>query len=118
LAGVEYSGDAFPTATAAIRHAVATSDPIAVALFFHHTCKGVFQGLLGSNTGLVGILGQVQDHFAVVETNGRGMINLHMLVWLTGNLGFRALRDRVLQDKILASQMIRYLAQLRKPGAL
>ncbi|KAH8587824.1 hypothetical protein B0O99DRAFT_640674, partial [Bisporella sp. PMI_857] len=37
LAGVEYSGDAFPTANAAIRQATATSNPVAVAQFFHHT---------------------------------------------------------------------------------
>ncbi|KAH9203429.1 hypothetical protein DL95DRAFT_321422, partial [Leptodontidium sp. 2 PMI_412] len=47
LAGIEYCGDAFPTAAAAIRHAAATSDPVAVAQFFHQTCKGIFDGLLG-----------------------------------------------------------------------
>ncbi|PVH69294.1 hypothetical protein DL98DRAFT_505961, partial [Cadophora sp. DSE1049] len=109
LAGVEYSGDAFPSANAAIRHATATSNPVAVAQFFHHTCKAIFDGLLGSNTGRIGILGQVSNHFAVVETNGRGMLHLHALVWLTGNLAFSTLRDRVLQDKPFASRMIRYL---------
>jgi hypothetical protein len=38
LSGIEYSGDPFPTANAAIRHATATSNPVAVAQFFHHTC--------------------------------------------------------------------------------
>lgn len=109
LAGVEYSGDAFLIASAAIRHAAATSDPVAVAQFFHPTCKGVFDGLLGTNTGRVGILGQVEDHFAVVETNGCGMLHLHVLIWLTGNLAFSILRDRLLQDKPFASRMIRYL---------
>ena len=112
LAGVEYSGDAFPTANAAIRQATATSNPVAVAQFFHHTCKGIFDGLLGSNTGRVGILGQVANHFGVVETNGRGMLHLHALVWLTGNLGFGTLRARVLQDKSFASRMIRYLESI------
>jgi Helitron helicase-like domain at N-terminus len=36
LAGVEYSGDIFAAANAAIRHAAATSNPVAVAEFF---CK-------------------------------------------------------------------------------
>src|SRR6266516_564771 len=39
LAGVEYHADALPRAAAAIRHAIATSNPVAVAQFFHHTCK-------------------------------------------------------------------------------
>jgi len=109
LAGVEYSGDAFPAANATIRRATATSNPVAVAQFFHHTCKGIFDGLLGSNTDRVGILGLVANHFGVVETNGRGMLHLHALVWLTGNLEFGTLRDRVLRDKPFALRMVRYI---------
>jgi hypothetical protein len=109
LAGVEYSGHAFPTANTAIRRATATSNPVAVAQFFHHTCKGIFDGLLGSTTGRVGILGQVMNHYGVVETNGRGMLHLHALVGLTGNIEFGTLRDRVLRDDSFASKMIRYL---------
>src|SRR6266480_6515112 len=68
LAGVECPQDAHPTANAAIRNATATSNPVAVAQFFHHTCKGIFDGLLRSNTGQIGILRQVSNHFGVVET--------------------------------------------------
>ena len=50
LAGHTYSGNDLPTATAAIRQTTATSNPVAVAEFFHHTCKAVFEGLLGTNT--------------------------------------------------------------------
>jgi hypothetical protein len=109
LAGIEFAGDAFPTVNAAIRHATATSNPVAIAQFFHHSCKGIFDGLLGTNTGRIGILGQVANHFGVVETNGRGMLHLHALVWLTGNLAFSTLRDQLLHDKPFASRMIRYL---------
>jgi hypothetical protein len=112
LAGVEYSGDAFPTANAAIRQAIATSNPVAVAQFFYHTCKGIFDGLLGSNSGRIRILGQVTNHFGVVKTNGRGMLHFHALVWLTGNLGFSTLRTRVLRDKSFASRMIHYLESI------
>jgi hypothetical protein len=91
LAGIKYTEDAFPAATAAIRHVTATSNPVAVAQFFHHTCQGIFDGLLGTNSGQIGILGHVANHFGVVETNGRGMLHLHALVWLTGNLEFGTL---------------------------
>ena len=109
LAGHTYSGNDLPTATAAIRQATATSNPVAVAEFFHHTCKAVFEGLLGTNTGRVGILGEVSNHFGVVETNGRGMLHLHGLVWLTGNVAFRSLRERLLDDGPFADRMIKYL---------
>ena len=112
LAGIKYSENALPTASAAIRRTVATSNPVAVAQFFNYTCKAVFDGLLGTNTGRVGILGQVSNHFGVVETNGRGMLHLHTLVWLSGNLAFSTLRNRLLNDNIFATRMIRYLESI------
>ena len=112
LAGIEIPADALPMANAAIRHAIATSNPVAVAQFFNHICKAIFNGLLQSNTGRIGIFGQVANHFGVVETNGRGMLHLHALVWLTGNLAFSDLRDRILQDRDFANRMIRYIESI------
>lgn len=43
------------------------------------------------------------------RTNGRGMLHLHALVWLTSNLAFSSLRERLLQDQSFASRMIHYL---------
>ena len=51
LAGVKCPEGMLPTAAAAIRNATATSNPVAVAQFFHHTCKAIFDGLLCSYTG-------------------------------------------------------------------
>ena len=112
LAGVQFSGDVFAAANSAIREATATSNPVTVAEFFHHVCKAIFDGLLASNTGYVGILGDVSNHYGVVETNGRGMLHLHALVWVRGNLGFRTLRKRVLEDATFAASMISYLEKI------
>ncbi len=101
LAGVEFSGDIFAAANAAIRAAAATSNPVAVAEFFHHVCKAIFDDLLASNTGYVGILGDVSNHYGVVETNGRGMLHFHALVWVRANLGFKTLRKRILENATL-----------------
>jgi hypothetical protein len=109
LAGIELP---VPAANATIRHTIATSNPVAVAQFFHHTCKAIFDGLLRSHTGQMGILGQVSNHFAVVETNGRGMLHFHGLIWVTGNIAFSALRQRVQQDQAFANRMIRYLESI------
>ena len=92
LAGIEYNADDFPTASAAIRRTTATSNPVAVAQFFDHICKGVFDSLLHSHTGQMRILGQVSKHFGVVEMNGRGMLHVHALVWLAENLDFATLQ--------------------------
>ena len=109
LAGIELPPDALPAANAAIRRAIATANPVAVAQFFHHTCKALFDGLLCSSTTEIGILGQVSNHFGVVETNGCGMLHLHALIWLAGNVAFDTLRHRLLEDDEYAARMIRYL---------
>jgi hypothetical protein len=112
LAGVDYSGNMFESANTAICEAVASSNPEAVARFFDHICKAVINGLLASNSEEFGIFGQVSNHFGVVETNGRGMLHLHALVWLQGNLVFTNLRDRLLTDSQFAARMIHYLESI------
>lgn len=116
LAGVEYSGDNLAAANAAIREAAATSNPVAVAEFFHHVCKAVLDGLFATNTGQIGILGDLSNYFAVVETNGRGMLHLHGLAWARGNLAFDSLRDRLLQNSDFAARIIRYLESIITQG--
>src|SRR6266480_1743647 len=71
-------------------------------------CKAFFDGLLGTSEE-PGILGEVVDYYAVIETNGRGMLHLHGLIWLHGNIGFETLRERMLQDERLARRMILYM---------
>lgn len=116
LAGVEYSDDNLAAANAAIREVAATSNPVAVAEFFHHVCKAVLEGLFATNTGQIGILGELSNHFAVVETNGRGMLHIHGLAWVRGNLAFTTLRDRLLQDTNFAARMLRYLESIIMQG--
>ena len=60
----------------------------------------------------IGILGQVSNHFGVIETNGRGMLHSHALVWFAGNLDFATLRQRILHDNDFAQRIIRYLESI------
>ncbi|KAJ5654961.1 hypothetical protein N7490_001964 [Penicillium lividum] len=109
LAGVEYSDDILSASNSAIRGATATSNPVAVASFFHSVCTAVLDGLFASGRDRTGILGDVSNHYGVVETNGRGMLHLHAMVWLKGNLSFANLRSRVLADAGFATRVLHYL---------
>jgi helitron helicase-like protein len=84
----------------------------AVAQFFHHTCKAVLEDLLATKSGGTGILGDVSNYFGVVETNGRGILHLHFLVWLRGNLGSSTLRHGLLNDSDFATRLIHYLESI------
>ncbi|KAJ6102597.1 hypothetical protein N7486_005024 [Penicillium sp. IBT 16267x] len=78
--------DGSTSVSSAIRCATVTSDPVAVARFFHCICRAVLDGLLGSKPAEMGILGDVSNYFRVIESNGRAMLHLHTLVWMRGNL--------------------------------
>jgi hypothetical protein len=90
LTGAPYSTN---IATSAVRKIIATSDPMAVAQFFHTTCKAILDGLLDSKPGETRILSDISNYFGVIESNGRGMLHLHALVWAQGNLDFVHLHD-------------------------
>jgi helitron helicase-like protein len=72
-------------------------------------CTGVLEALTKPAGGEIGILGEVSTYFGAVETNSRGMLHLHCLVWLAGNLDFFDLRSKMLNDPEFANQMIDYL---------
>ena len=114
LAGVELSSDDLSPEAQRVRQTTANMNPVAVAQFFHQICTGVFDALLATGTDRIGILGQVSNYFGVVETNGRGMLHLHALIWLAGNLEFFTLRDRLQRDPIFAGNMIHYLNSIIK----
>ena len=114
LAGVTLSCDELSTETRRIRRLTAQMIPVAVAQFFHHICAGVFDALLAAGKDRTGILGDVSNYFGVVETNGRGMLHLHSMIWLSGNLEFFSLRDRLQSDPVFADKMIRYVSSIIK----
>ena len=81
---------------------------MAVAQFFDHVCHALFQDLLKCEGDDDGIFGHVSDYFDVVETNGRGMLHLHYLVWLIGNTEFVHLKTKVQTDPIFRDRLIAY----------
>jgi len=110
LAGIIFPVDSMPAAAAAIRKMITvTSNPVAVAEFFHYLCNSLFLELLRSGTDTCGILGKVAAHYGVVETNGRGMFHIHSLIWLSGNFTLDELRRRVLEDNEFATRLTGFL---------
>jgi hypothetical protein len=63
-------------------------DPYAAAKFFHVMIRAILETLLQIKASKyqvkngVGILGEVVAYFGTVESQGRGTLHLHMLLWL------------------------------------
>lgn len=63
-------------------------DPYASAKYFHTLIAALLKHLFGVSVqghavhSEIGVLGEVAAYFGTVETQGRGSLHLHMLVWL------------------------------------
>ena len=78
----------FESTISAFCYAIATINPIAVATFFYETCRDIFNNLLRARSSEEGLFSPVLAYFGTVETNGRGMLHVHCLVWFKGMSSF------------------------------
>lgn len=66
------------------RARLAISDPVSSAIFFHRDMSLFFEHYVRVGEELV--FGRVGQYFGAVETNERGALHVHGLLWLQGNL--------------------------------
>ena len=63
-------------------------DPVATAQFFHKMIDIWLSTILGVAPSVkrntIGVLGRVAGYFGTVETQGRGSLHLHILIWIAG----------------------------------
>ncbi len=95
--------------TSAFRHATATMNPVAVATFFHETCRGIFNHLLRAGSSEGGLFGPISAYFGTVEINGRGMLYLHCLVWLKEMSSFSDLRKKIAGEDQFKTRLLSFL---------
>ncbi|PVH90925.1 hypothetical protein DM02DRAFT_647465 [Periconia macrospinosa] len=89
------------------RMRLAISDPLSSVLFFHREISMFFKHYV--KVGQDSVFGRVSQYFGAVETNERGALHLHGLLWLQGNMdlssilggvegeGQAAYRDQIIQ---------------------
>jgi hypothetical protein len=89
------------------RMRLSISDPLSSALFFHREISMFFKYYV--KVGEPSVFGQINQYFGAVETNERGALHLHGLLWVRGNMalgslwkdvedeGNRAYRERVIE---------------------
>ncbi|XP_044717892.1 PIF1-like helicase domain-containing protein [Hirsutella rhossiliensis] len=71
--------------TAYKRTQLAISDPMSSAVFFHREMTLFFEHYV--RTGEESVFGHVGAYYGAVETNERGALHVHGLLWLKGNRG-------------------------------
>ena len=66
------------------RARLAVSDPLSSAVFFHREVSMFFEHYV--KTGEDSVFGRISRYFGAVETNERGALHVHGLLWLQGNM--------------------------------
>ncbi|KJZ70576.1 hypothetical protein HIM_10044 [Hirsutella minnesotensis 3608] len=91
------------------RIALSTMDPVSSAIFFHREVSLFFEKYV--NAGHESIFGEVSHYYATVETNERGSLHLHGLLWLHGNMRLPNLMDDMANpaEEAYRAQVIRYV---------
>ncbi|KAM4066746.1 PIF1-like helicase [Hirsutella rhossiliensis] len=91
------------------RIALSTMDPVSSAIFFHREVSLFFDKYV--NTGRESIFGKISHYYATVETNERGSLHLHGLLWLDGNMRLPNLMDDMGNpaEEAYRAQVIRYV---------
>ena len=82
------------------RARLAISDPISSAIFFHREISMFFEHYV--LTGNDSVFGRISQYFGAVETNERGALHVHGLLWLQGNMNLSSVLKGVVEDDQVA----------------
>ena len=88
---------------------LAISDPLSSAVFFHREISMFFKHYV--RIGEDSVFGRVSQYYGAVETNERGALHLHGLLWLQGNMHLSSLMNDVRREDQVAYQdrVIKYI---------
>jgi hypothetical protein len=80
-------------------------DPYAAAKFFHFMIRTILRTLFGVEAtqhqvkSRIGVFGPVTAYFGVIESQGRGSLHLHMLIWLKNSPPSEEMEDLLQQEE-------------------
>lgn len=96
------------------RRVLVAKRPAAAARFFDFMISTFIDVVLRYGRKDRGVFGRCTSYYAMVETQGRGTLHCHMLVWLKGHLSPQALRDRMVASDEYRTKMFKWLEDLIK----
>jgi hypothetical protein len=90
------------------RAEIIASHPVATAKFFHLLITNIL------NTMIVGgVLGPVKAYFGTVESQGRGSLHLHLLIWLDHDMKPADMKEKI-QNADFREKLKAYLEDIIK----
>lgn len=90
------------------RAQIIASHPVATARFFNVLISSILTCMIEK-----GVLGSIKAYFGTVESQGRGSLHLHMLIWLDHDLAPSQLKASVQNEKF-RDDLLKYLEDIIK----
>jgi hypothetical protein len=94
------------------RKILVSKNPGAAALAFDKTIRSFLDVILRHGTGEEGLLGRSQAYYGMVETQGKGTLHCHFLIWIEGHLSPQTLRHQMATDGGFKERIFRWLESL------
>ncbi|RXW13797.1 hypothetical protein EST38_g12057 [Candolleomyces aberdarensis] len=94
------------------RARLVASNPVAGARFFHFLVGLFVKHMLrwSDPKGRPGLFGNTAAYYGTVEQQGRMTLHLHMLIWVSGSLSPKDVRERLLsEDSAFQRDLVAYL---------
>ncbi len=93
------------------RMAFIAKHPAVVAQFFDAIMNSFIKLVLRYNNG-VGYFGKCSAYYGMVETQGKGTLHCHMLIWLEGNPDPEELHKKLANDEHFKKDMFEWLEKI------
>ena len=90
------------------RAEIIASHPVATAKYFHLLITNILNTMISG-----GVLGPIKAYFGTVESQGRGSLHLHLLIWLDHDMKPADLKDNI-QDMNFREKLKAYLEDIIK----
>ncbi|CAF4180757.1 unnamed protein product, partial [Rotaria sordida] len=90
------------------RAEIIASHPVATAKFFHVLISNILDTMI-----MGGVLGPVKAYFGIVESQGRGSLHLHLLIWLDHDMKPADMKEKI-QGATFRNKLKAYLEDIIK----
>ncbi|CAF3895056.1 unnamed protein product [Rotaria sp. Silwood2] len=90
------------------RAEIIASHSVATAKFFHILIINILNTII-----IGGVLGPVKAYFGTVESQGRGSLHLHLLIWLDHDMKPADMKEKI-QDAVFRDKLKAYLEDIIK----
>lgn len=90
------------------RAEIIASHPVATAKFFHILITSILETMI-----VGGVLGPIKAYFGTVESQGRGSLHLHLLIWLDHDMKPADMKEKI-QNADFREKLQAYLEDIIK----